>query len=504
MSFRRESEQTHYDAVVIGSGIGGLSSAAVLAVAGLRVLVVERHDRPGGYAHSFRRHRYRFDSAVHLTSGLNPNLGGQGGVLHELLSSLGVRDSVEFARIDPVYHVSFPGRVVSAYAGLERYTKELGRLFPGSQSELEELVGLSAVLRDQLAAADGANLSHAATSGEGFETLRRYRRATLGAVLEEKLSDPELRAAHSTLWPYLGLPPGELSFAYWSAMHTGYLADGAYYCKGTFQRLAQAFVEGIRNHGGEVLYRTRVRRILVSEDRAQGVVLENGQKISAPVVVSNADALQTAQELVGADRLPQAYLRSLRRLEPSLSGYVAYLATDLPLENLVRGHETFYYANYDHDRAAQCTRDGEVTWFSATVPTLIDPELAPPGQHLLILTTLAPFLDGDWRARKEPYLARLLALAEEQFPGLKKHLLHAEGGTPRTMERYTLNENGALYGWALTPDQTGPRRPSPITPLAGLYLAGHWAQPGGGIYAVAVSGKRVGEEIVAKFGQTPA
>jgi prolycopene isomerase len=90
----------------------------------------------------------------------------------------------------------------------------------------------------------------------------------------------------------------------------------------------------------------------------------------------------------------------------------------------------------------------------------------------------------------------MIAAAAKRFPGLRESLLFAEGGTPRTMERYTRNSDGAIYGWALSPEQIGPGRPANETPLPGLWLAGHWAQPGGGVYGVVTSGVNAARGIL--------
>src|SRR5262249_59475028 len=103
MSVHRESRHESYDAVVVGGGMGGLTAAALLAKEGLRVLVVERHDRPGGYAHAFRRKGYTFDSAVHLVGGCESAPGGGPGLLDGLLRRLGVRERCTFLRADPFY-----------------------------------------------------------------------------------------------------------------------------------------------------------------------------------------------------------------------------------------------------------------------------------------------------------------------------------------------------------------------------------------------------------------
>ena len=130
-------------------------------------------------------------------------------------------------------------------------------------------------------------------------------------------------------------------------------------------------------------------------------------------------------------------------------------------------------------------------WFSITVPSLVDPSLAPPGQHLLVLTTLVDARQSaSWRDLKAPRTEALLRRAERRLPGLRASLRLAEAATPRTMERYTRNSGGAIYGFDVTPAQVGPGRLDNETPLAGLYLAGHWTRPGGGVAGVVRSGMR--------------
>jgi prolycopene isomerase len=124
-----------------------------------------------------------------------------------------------------------------------------------------------------------------------------------------------------------------------------------------------------------------------------------------------------------------------------------------------------------------------------TVPTLSDPSLAPSGEQLLILTTLVPYGTGTrWSTSRDRLTDRMLELADRHFPGLCERLEFVESGTPRTLERYTRNTGGALYGWELSPAQVGSGRLASSTPIAGLRLVGHWTQPGGGVYGVVSSG----------------
>ncbi len=497
MRFHAEARRDAYDAIVVGSGIGGLTAAALLARSGRSVLVVERHDRPGGYAHAFRRGRFLFDSAVHLVGGCEPVTFEGGGLVHRLLDGLGVRDLCEFERVEPCYVAHYPDLSLRVPSRLEEFVAAHARLFPAEEKGLQQLVQDCFDIRREMSEAEALSSPlDALHVPNRFPTVRRYRRATLADVMASRLEEPRLRALFASLWPYLGLPPSRLSFLYWATMLMTYVADGSYYCRGSFQNLARALVAALQSSGGEILYRSPVRRIVVRDGCVSGVVLENGQRVDAPVVVSNADACQTVEELVGSEAFGARSRARLRRLERSVSAFVVYAATDLDLTEFQPAHENFFYTGWSHEEAFRGVEAAEPSWFTATIPTLSDPGLAPAGQHLMTLTTLVPSGGGvDWRAEKERFTERLLSAADACFPGLRDHLLFAEGATPRTMERYTRNPGGAIYGFAVTPQQVGPGRPGNETEIGGLYLAGHWTQPGGGIYGVMASGIQAARQI---------
>ena len=240
----------------------------------------------------------------------------------------------------------------------------------------------------------------------------------------------------------------------------------------------------------------------VEDGKVNGVALEGGRFVKAPIVVSNADALTTYEQMVGAAHLPEAFLKRLRRMEPSTSAFTVYAATSLDLSHAA--HETFIYKHWDHDRTWRDIQEGRPGGMWITVPTVVDRSLAPPGQHIAIMTALAPFDIGKpWESERERFQDKILDEFDVLYPGLKRSLTHVENATPLTFQQGSLNQKGAIYGWANVPNQTASKRLHHEAPVAGLFLSGHWTQPGTGSIRCLVSGVHTAMMAIKHAGQEP-
>ena len=508
-----------FDAVIIGSGLGGLSCAAAFARKGYRPLVVEQHDKPGGYATSFSRPGgFVFDVSLHSTG------AGERNGVRNLIPGFPEITDVEFVAHPYLYRAIFPDYDIRVrQRDLAAYLAQLTDLFPGERDGIGRLFADAQALMvevERISAARGE--VDPARFPVDYPTLDRCGQQTWGQMVDTHLRDPKLKAIVSAQWGYYGLPPSKLSSFYYALPAIGSLEQGGYYPRGRSQTISDALVKYIETHGGKVLLSTRVERILTSNGKAYGIRCEGGGQFRGRAVVSNASAGQTFYRLLEQD--PESddgsfaqYKERMAGFSTSLSCFQVFLGLnrDLVKHSDIPDSEIFLASGYDPEAEYESARRAEVerSWVGISLYDNLLPDYSPKGKNTVNLIVLQGFdhwqkFENDyWAGRKAAYntekerMAQVLIRRVEEalLPGLSKAIEVKEVGTPLTNLRYTANDRGAIYGWDQTPDNSGARRVGHATPIRNLYLAGAWTRPGHGYGAVLMSGLECFAQIVREW-----
>lgn len=496
-----------FDDLVIGAGMAGLSVGALLAQSGRRVVVVEAHDTPGGYAHTFTLKRFRFCAQVHYIFGC-----GEGETIDRLLRRLGVE--VPFVRLDSegFDHVVVGRERVRIPNGLAKFRERLLHRYPQWRAPILGYFRAVTAVSDELDRS--GELPRALgpvsflRSAWRFRHLLRYLRSTLEDVYDALDMPPLLRAILAGQSGDYLLPPREVSFLLHVALVCAY-DRGAYYPRDHYSSLVDALASSIQSRPGcALLLEHEVDRIHCDGGRVVGVTTRNGRRFTARRYVSNADPRVTAR-LVGEQHLARDAARL--RYDYSCSTITLYLAVK-GLDLRDHGFGSFNVWHYPHEDINRMYHDQlrrhdlSDPWLFMSTPTLHSdaPGLCPPGHQLLEVATCADhayFADLRRRDRraynveKKKIRERILDIIEASYvPRLRDHLALRVVGTPATNERFCRAPAGNAYGAALVPAQVGLGRRPFRTSLDNLWMVNATA----GLPSVAGaigSGMRLYEEL---------
>jgi prolycopene isomerase len=494
-----------YDAIIIGSGIGGLVTASQLASKGAKVLVLERYLIPGGSAGYFERSGYRFDVGASMIFGF-----GEQGTTNLLTRALeAVNMSLETIA-DPVQiHYHLPNQLdLKVHRHYEGFISELSAKFPHERQGIRRFYDECWRIFNCLNSMELLSLEEPRYLTRVFFQhplaclgLVKYLPQNVGDLARRHIQDPELLKFIDIECYCWSVVPADLTPAInggmvFSDRHYG----GINYPKGGVGTIAQALADGLENAGGEIRYKARVTEIVMEGKRAVGVQLASGETLYGRRIVSNATRWDTFEKLLPAETMPASERRWQTRYRKSpgfLSLHMGVAADVLP--PATECHHIIL-DDWQQMEAAQGT-------LFVSIPTLLDPSLAPEGYHIIHAFT-PDWLESwqhlppdEYERRKEAAAWEIVDRLEAIFPGLDAGLDYLEVGTPRTHRRFLGRDEGT-YGPI-------PRRKLPglltmpfnRTAVPGLYCVGDSTFPGQGLNAVAFSGFACAHRIAVDLGR---
>lgn len=482
---------THFDAIVIGSGMSGLTCASLLTqLENKKVLILERHFTPGGFTHSFGRKRhYEWDVGVHYVGEMNR--GSHYRALFDFVSGNAVPWRAMPERFD---RFVYPGLSFDARCGLHRFRADLIDRFPEEQQALEQY------FKDLISGARWYGRLMLARLLPGWlwpisSSLTRAGRSlammTTGDYLQQRFRDETLRAVLASQWGNAGIPPGLSAFSVHAVIACHYL-DGGYYPVGGAQTIANSIIPLIESTGGQVLTRHRVERILLDKGRAVGVEVHTRargcsviKRFYADRIISSAGAHVTFERLLPAD-YPLPFRRELAAFPAGSFHVCAYVGLkDTPRKLGFEGENRWIYNGYDHDALfarRNGVLDGQVNACFLSFPSLKDPQARGHTAEIIAFVHHEPFQrwarqpwgkrGADYEALKQRVSQALIDFVDRHCRGFADSVEYCELSTPLSTANFTGHKDGCIYGLPGVPQKLAARWLSPRTPIRNLYLTG--------------------------------
>lgn len=480
----------NFDAIIIGSGAGGLSAALCLARAGQKVAVIEQHYVPGGWCHSFYIHGQRFSPGVHYIGGLD-----KGESTSKLYEGLGIANDLVFFRMNPdaYEHCWLGNDRIDMPAGINHLYESLSKRFPGEKRGIKKYLDLVEKVSKQIQLIPKMNgFWDNITIPYRTRHLGKYGLFTLKRVINWHIKDPLLKKVLNIQCGDHGLPPAKASFPFHCALMDHYF-NGGFYPMGGGAAIVKAMTNAIKKYGGEIHTGVGVKKIIVEGDkklRVAGIELQNGEQIKAKKIVSNADPAAT-YKLVGHENLSSKLLKKLAATRYSVTSLMFFLTVDMDIRKAgLDSGNIWFMPNQDMDELyndltkVDILETDEFASLFISCSSLKDPLSFNGRQHTIEVIT---FIDYDsfkkykeeGIAHSEKYLKikerlceKLLNTFKRILPEVHKNIVQMELGTPITNEHYINSTNGNVYGTEKGFWQTGPFSFTNKTEIENLFMCG--------------------------------
>ena len=489
------SRQPH--AVVIGSGFGGLAAAVRLGARGYRVTVLERLDRPGGRAYVHKQDGFSFDAG--------PTLVTAPFLFEELWTLCGrkMEDDVKLVPLDPFYRIVFDdGSHFDCSGDPARMRAEVARLSPGDVEGYEAFYRASEARYsfgfEVLGNQPFSNFTDMMKALPKLAALRSDRSVWKAAC--QHVKDERLRILLSFHPLFIGGNPLSVTSVY---ILISYLERefGVHFAMGGTGALVQGLAKLIEGHGNRIRTNVTVDEITVSNGRATGVRLENGELIPADIVVSNADIGWTYSQLLRNTKRKRWTDRKVDALDYSMGVFVWYFGTNRRYDDLAH-HTVLMGPRYEgllKDIFKNKVLSEDFSLYLHR-PTATDPSLAPEGCDTFYALSPVPHLDADvdWTEMAEPYRQAIEARLEERLmPGLSQSIVSSRVTHPLEFAERLLSWRGAAFGpEPLLTQSAWFRTHNKSEDVDGLYFVGAGTHPGAGMPGVLASAKILDQVLV--------
>lgn len=514
--YSNKSPEGPWDAIVIGSGMGGMTTAATLAKLGQRVLVLEQHDVPGGFTHTFKRKRWVWDVGVHAIGEVSEQ-AMIGRVLRMLTD-----DRLRWTSLGGVYdEFHYPDLKIDFPDSKEAFVHNLHEAFPKEGLAVHAYLAKAKEVSTAMRGYYFARLLPPAWSGVGDAVIareaQRFLTQTTAQALGGITQNKRLSSVLTAQWGYYGVPPERSSFAI-HALVARHFLYGAFYPEGGSKKIADGLLATVANAGGWTRINASVREVIIEGGRAVGVRLDAderhggpGEEIRAKRIVSAVGGIPTVERLLPAEERKQNWAQAIAKLKPTPCHLCVYLGFKGDIRKAgASASNKWFYESWNTERDTWDFRpeanEPEPTTLYCSFPSLKDPHHDPgPDQlHTGEIVTFVPYelfakwKDVAWKRRGADYDALKQELTEKlcnQFfrhlPELKPLLEFAELSTPVSTEHFTRAAKGAIYGIEPTPERYRTKWLRPRTPIPGLYMSG------GDMASVGVIGAMVGGLLCA-------